>query len=123
MKLLLDTHTAVWWIEEDPQLSETALDLVIDESNEVLLSAAVVWEVGVKRSAGKLHVPGDLTALLAFDVSPLPITLEHAAAVEHLPRHHRDPFDRLLVAQAQAERAAIVSRDGMLKRYDVEVVW
>lgn len=124
MRLLLDTHAAVWWMTADARLSERAIDHVIDDSNEVLLSAAVIWEVAVKRSLGKLDLAGDLAeAVLGAGARPLPITLRHAAAVEHLPRHHGDPFDRLLVAQASEEGAAIVSRDEALRQYDVPVIW
>ncbi len=124
MRLLLDTHTAVWLLGKDARVSECALDHFADETNDVMLSAAVVWEVAVKRSLGKLDAPTDMVDQLAgVGVRPLPITLEHAAAVEALPPHHRDPFDRILVAQALGEGAAIVSRDEQLRRYDVTVIW
>lgn len=96
----------------------------MDPSNQVLLSAAVVWEVAIKRSLDKLEAPGGFaTTLVEAGAQPLPITLEHADAVEALPWHHRDPFDRILVAQAIAERAAIVSGDAALHPYGVTVVW
>lgn len=124
MRLLLDTHAAVWLLGNDARLSERAVDHFADDSNDVLLSAAVVWEVALKRSLGKLDAPTDMVNQLAgVGVRPLPITLEHAAAVETLPPHHRDPFDRILVAQAFSERAAIISRDEQLRRYDVTVIW
>jgi len=123
VRLLLDTHTAIWWRTSDARLSDTVIDELSDESNPVLLSAVVVWEAALKRSLGKLDVPEDLRTMLEFDVQPLPVTLEHAAMSEHLPWHHRDPFDRMLVAQAQVERATIVSADPKLRRYDVPVLW
>jgi PIN domain nuclease of toxin-antitoxin system len=84
----------------------------------------VVWEVAIKRSLGRLEAPTDFApTLLGAGVLALPVSLEHAAAVEHLPWHHRDPFDRMLVAQAAVERAAIVSRDAKLHPYDVTVIW
>ena len=84
----------------------------------------MVWEVAVKRSLGKLEAPAGFAAMLVgAGAQPLPVTLEHAAAVETLPWHHRDPFDRLLLAQAAIEGAALVSRDKSLGRYDVAVVW
>ncbi len=90
----------------------------------MLLSAAVVWEIAVKRSLGRLEAPDDLAAtLLTAGARPLAITLEHAAAVEALPWHHRDPFDRMLVAQAVHERAALVSQDEALHAYGVTLVW
>jgi len=98
--------------------------LVEATSHDVLLSAVVVWEVAIKRSLGKLEAPGDFAqTLLAVGAVPLPISLAHAAAVAELPWHHRDPFDRLLVAQAAIEAAVIVSGDDTLRPYGVPVVW
>jgi PIN domain nuclease of toxin-antitoxin system len=123
VKLLLDTHAALWWLSGEPVGAEAERQLS-DESNRVMLSAVVVWEVAIKRSLGKLDAPGNLVdVLLGAGAAPAPITLEHAATVESLPRHHRDPFDRLLVAQATVERAAIVSADPQLRAYDVPVLW
>lgn len=124
MKLLLDTHVALWWLADDDRVGGDAARQLGDASNRVLLSAAVAWEVAIKRSLGKLRAPAELTAtLLGAGVQPLPITLEHASAVEALPWHHRDPFDRLLVAQAIVERATIVSHDDRLRSYDVPIIW
>ncbi len=93
-------------------------------TSRVLLSAVVVWEVAIKRSLGKLEAPRDFAAtLLGAGAEALPVTLDHARAVEDLPWHHRDPFDRLLVAQALTERAHVVSSDDTLRRYGAEVVW
>jgi PIN domain nuclease of toxin-antitoxin system len=123
LKLLLDTHVVLWWLAGD-SVSEEAERQLADPTNRVLLSAAVVWEVAIKRSLGKLAAPADLVPVLTeAGAAATPITLEHAAAVEHLPPHHRDPFDRLLIAQAKVERAAIVSADPVLRAYDVPVVW
>ena len=124
MKLLLDTHAALWWLADDERLGAGAARQLADDSNRVLLSAAVVWEVAIKRSLGKLEAPPDLApTLLNAGVQPLAVTLDHAAAVETLPWHHRDPFDRMLVAQALAESATLVSRDARLEKYDVPLVW
>ena len=124
MKLLLDTHAALWWLADDERLGRDAARQLSDESNRVLLSAAVVWEVAIKRSLGKLDAPEDLTAtLLGAGAQPLPVTLDHAAAVEKLPWHHRDPFDRLLIAQALTEGASLISRDEPLGSYGVSVIW
>ena len=123
MKLLLDTHAALRWLAGEP-VGADAERLLSDDTNRVLLSAAVVWEVAIKRSLGKLEAPSGLVdALTGAGAGPMAITLEHAAAVEQLPLHHRDPFDRLLVAQARVEGAAIVSADQELRAYDVPVVW
>ena len=124
MRLILDTHAALWWLSGGSGFGATAEAELTDSSNQVLLSAAVVWEVAIKRSLGTLEAPDDLAStLLAGGAEPLPIGLEHAAAVERLPLHHRDPFDRLLVAQAIVERAALVSHDVAFSLYDVRVVW
>ena len=124
MKLLLDTHAAIWWLSDDARLGAAAAQQLRDDSNRVLLSAVVVWEAAIKRAIGKLATPGDLAAtLLSAGVLPLPIELEHAAAAGELPQHHRDPFDRMLIAQATIERATIVSSDEALRAYDVPVLW
>ncbi len=123
MKLLLDTHAALWWLAGEP-VGEEAERLLTDDTNRVLLSAAVVWEIAIKRSLGKLDAPSGLVeTLTSAGAAPMAITLEHAATVERLPHHHRDPFARLLVAQATVEGAAIVSADKQLRSYDVPVVW
>ena len=123
MKLLLDTHVALWWLAGEP-VSEEAERQLADPTNRVLLSAVVVWEVAIKRSLGKLEAPPDLVPVLRrAGAAASPLTLEHAAAVEHLPPHHRDPFDRLLIAQATIEHAAIVSADPEIRAYEVPVVW
>jgi PIN domain nuclease of toxin-antitoxin system len=124
VRLLLDTHAALWWLSDDTRLGEAAGRLLSDDTNQVLLSAAVVWEVAIKRSLGKLEAPEDFGGtLLAAGAQGLPVSVAHAAAVEHLPWHHRDPFDRILVVQAVAERATIVSRDAVLERYGVQLAW
>jgi PIN domain nuclease of toxin-antitoxin system len=124
LKLLLDTHAAMWFLGGDARLGDSAKRQLTDDTNQVLLSAAVVWEVAIKRSLGKLVVPEEyVSLLLGAGVQALPITVEHAAAVEGLPRHHRDPFDRMLVAQASIEGAALVSRDDALRPYGVTLVW
>jgi PIN domain nuclease of toxin-antitoxin system len=124
LKLLLDTHAALWFLSGDERLSENAKRHLTDDTNRVLLSAAVVWEVAIKRSLGKLAVPAEYVSLLLdAGVQPLAVSVAHAAGVEHLPPHHRDPFDRMLVAQAEIEGAAVISRDGALRPYDVTLIW
>jgi PIN domain nuclease of toxin-antitoxin system len=124
VRLLLDTHAALWWLAGDDRFGETAARQLTDAANQVLLSAAVVWEVSIKRSLGKLDAPADFAAvLLSVGTQPLPVTVEHATAVGELPWHHRDPFDRVLVAQATVERAVLVSGDEAFRRYGVPVVW
>jgi PIN domain nuclease of toxin-antitoxin system len=124
LNLLLDTHAALWFLSDDERLGAGAQRHLTDAANRVLLSAAVIWEIAIKRSSGKLVVSDEyLPLLLGAGVHALPVTIEHAAAVEGLPWHHRDPFDRMLVAQASIEGAAIVSRDDALRPYGVRLVW
>jgi PIN domain nuclease of toxin-antitoxin system len=124
VKLLLDTHAALWFLSGDERLGENARRHLTDASNTVLLSAAVVWEIAVKRALGKLAVPDSYLALLLdAGVQPLAISTAHAAGVEHLPPHHRDPFDRMLVSQATLEGGALVSRDDALRPYGITLVW
>jgi PIN domain nuclease of toxin-antitoxin system len=124
MRLLPDTHAALWLLGGDERLSRRAERLLKDASNEVLLSAAVVWEVAVKRSLGKLDAPeGFADLLLDAGAAPLGVSLEHAEAVAELPWHHRDPFDRMLVAQADLEQAVLVTSDARLSAYEVRIAW
>jgi PIN domain nuclease of toxin-antitoxin system len=123
VRLLLDTHAALWWLAGDARFGTAAAAQVEDGTNQVLLSAAVVWEVAMKRSLGKLRSPDDLAGtLVEAGAQPLDVRIEHAAAVERLPWHHRDPFDRLLVAQAQGEAATLVTADDALAAYDVPIM-
>lgn len=124
MRLLLDTHVALWWLSGEQPIGAGAERELADATNQVLLSAAVVWEVAIKRSLGKLNAPPDFAAtLIGAGAQPLPIGIEHAEAVAELPWHHRDPFDRLLIAQAITERATVVSRDELLTPYGVPLLW
>jgi PIN domain nuclease of toxin-antitoxin system len=124
VKLLLDTHAALWWLAGDERFGATAAGYLSDRANQVLLSAAVVWEVAIKRSLGKLEAPdGFADALLSGGALGLPVGLRHAAAVAELPWRHRDPFDRILVAQAQLEGAVVVTRDEAFDAYNVQVAW
>jgi PIN domain nuclease of toxin-antitoxin system len=124
VRLLLDTHAALWWLADDERLGPAAAEYVADSSNEVLLSAAVVWEVAIKRALGKLDVPDDFAVtLLGAGAVGLPVTLQHASAVAELPAHHRDPFDRMLIAQARLENAVLVSHDAALRAYGLPMAW
>ncbi len=124
MKLLLDTHAVLWFLSGDDRLSENARRHLTDDTNRVLLSAAVVWEIAIKRSLGKLVVPDEyLSLLLGAGVQSLAVSVEHASAVEHLPPHHRDPFARMLVAQATIEGGALITRDDALRPYGITLIW
>lgn len=123
MNLLLDTHALLWWLSDDPTLSEAARSAVADPENTVYLSAVVVWEMRIKQGIGKLDLPGDFEKVLdgqAF--SKLPVTVEHAHAIARLPEIHRDPFDRMLVAQATVESMTVVTRDRRIGEYGIDVV-
>ncbi|UGS34725.1 type II toxin-antitoxin system VapC family toxin [Capillimicrobium parvum] len=124
-RLLLDTNVAVWLLLGDRErVSATAVELLEDEHNQVALSAISVWEIAIKQSLGKLTIAdGWAAALGRLGFDPLPVTALHAEAVERLPWHHRDPFDRLLVAQASVDGHALVSADRRLAAYHVDVVW
>jgi PIN domain nuclease of toxin-antitoxin system len=116
---LADTHVILWSISDDRRLSEHYRAILASEA-VVFASAASVWEIAIKRSIGKLNVPDDLTTLLPrMRFQPLAITLQHANAVGSLPHHHGDPFDRLLIAQAQMEKLSILTADPHFARYDV----
>jgi PIN domain nuclease of toxin-antitoxin system len=125
---LLDTHAFLWWIGDDPRLSERAREVLSDGDNDLVFSAASGWEIAIKARLGRLHVPGDLNTYLFRQLtenytSVLPVHLSHALRVHALPEHHRDPFDRLLVAQAIVEEIPLLSADPRIARYPVEVVW
>lgn len=122
MDLLLDTHAFLWLIAGDARLPPSAQRL-IDSAAVVLLSAASVWEAELKRAAGRLAVPPLASAARAAGIGVLPITAEHAEAAAHLPLHHRDPFDRMLVAQAEVEALVLVSKDDAIRRYGAAVAW
>lgn len=125
MTLLLDTHLVLWWMAgEASRISKKALAALGSDGIEPIVSAVTVWEAAIKRGLGKLDAPADLLAQLELaGVELLPITARHADLVASLPPHHRDPFDRLLVAQATIEGLALVSHDESLREYDIEVVW
>lgn len=128
MRLIVDTHAFLWWIADDPALSRTARAAIAEPSNECLLSVASAWEIAIDVSLGKLELPGAVERFLPEQIAlngfgVLPVELAHATRVSVLPFHHRDPFDRLLVAQALESRATIVSADPVFRRYGVARIW
>ncbi len=123
MRLLLDTHALIWWLTASPELSAEVTSAIADPTNDVFVSAASAWEIGIKKAVGKLHAPDDLEAQIGRHAfTPLPISLRHGLTAGTLPDHHRDPFDRMLVAQARCEHLAVVTRDTDIPRYGVEVL-
>jgi PIN domain nuclease of toxin-antitoxin system len=120
MTLSLDTHVFLWWLDDPQLLSKAAREAIGDGGNIVYVSAAVVWEIAIKRALGKLDAPDDLeAAMISNRFLPLSVTMSHALAVESLPHHHRDPFDRLPIAQANFEGFHLVSRDRYVVQYSV----
>jgi PIN domain nuclease of toxin-antitoxin system len=121
--LLLDAHTVLWWLADDPALDPVARSAIADPTNEVLVSAASIWEIEIKRALGKLVAPGGLVGTIdAAGFAVLPITGQDAETAGALPAHHRDPFDRMLVAQADRVGAIVVSRDTALVAYGTDVL-
>ncbi|MGH7814571.1 MAG: type II toxin-antitoxin system VapC family toxin [Candidatus Binataceae bacterium] len=144
MRVLLDTHAFLWWIADHPRLSPRARELISAGSNEVFFSVASAWEIAIKSGLGRIPVPAGtgrfVVGKIEVDVKMgiswmirgeieangfevLPVLLNHALHVRILPHHHRDPFDRMLVAQAQLEKLPIVTADRQIARYEVEVLW
>lgn len=128
MNFLLDTHVFLWWITDDPRLSPRARRLIADGRNRIFLSAASGWEIAIKARLGRLELPDDperfiLNQLAVNAIDVLPVQMSHALHVYKLPDHHRDPFDRLLIAQAQLEKLRILTADAQFSKYAVEVIW
>ncbi len=122
-RLLLDTHAFIWWRESNPRLGGDARR-AITEAAVVYVSAATAWEAAIKASLGKLRLPASVeTGVAESGFERLPVTFGHAEAVARLPFHHRDPFDRMLVAQCLSERLALVTHDRRIEAYGIDVVW
>ena len=128
MRLLLDTHALLWFLLNDRQLSANSKSIIADSSNDVLVSPVSYWEIAVKINLGKYLLDQPFAEFIEQEFtknefSILPITLQHAAIVCTLPFHHRDPFDRLLIAQAMAENIPVLSNDTMFDKYSVKRLW
>jgi PIN domain nuclease of toxin-antitoxin system len=128
MRILLDTHTFLWWNEASPRLSKKALTLLADPANTLLLSVGSAWELGLKTQTGKMRLPESPsvyvpTRMAHYAMEALPVALAHVLTAESLPLHHRDPFDRLLIAQATVEGVPIVTGDPEFRRYAIRVLW
>jgi PIN domain nuclease of toxin-antitoxin system len=127
MKLLLDTHIFLWWILEDPRLPLAASEVIADSDNELYLSSASTWEMVIKSAIGKLSLPASPATfikdqLILNEITPLPITIEHTFALASLPMLHKDPFDRMLIAQTNYENLTLVTDDPTIKKYHVNVL-
>jgi PIN domain nuclease of toxin-antitoxin system len=128
MKVLLDTHAFLWWITDDPQLSIAARNIISNGENQIFLSAASGLEIAIKARLGKLKVPANVEQFIfeqmaANNFEVLPIKLSHAVHVYALPDHHRDPFDRLLISQAQLEDLSLITADAQIANYEVKTIW
>jgi len=128
MKVLIDTHTFLWWNTEDPLLSARAREIIADGQNEVFLSAASVWEITIKTAKGRLILPQPPALYISSRVSlyrfrSLPIQISHATHVFELPPYHHDPFDRMLIVQSQLESLPLVTKDEDIQKYDLETIW
>ena len=122
-KLLLDTHVVLWWLEEPDLLREVAREVIVHPESDVYVSVVSAWEMSIKSALGKLRIPDDLPHVLdANEFQVLDVRLSHAIGVRDLPAVHRDPFDRLLIAQARIEGLTIVTRDPRIREYDVPVL-
>lgn len=128
MKLLLDTHVFIWWDSEPARLSKKVLSLCSDPGNTLLLSVVSAWEMQIKMQLGKIKLDFPLQDIINEQrqdngLQIVPVELEHVLALQSLPAHHKDPFDRLLIAQARTENAALVSKDKAFLNYQIDLVW
>jgi PIN domain nuclease of toxin-antitoxin system len=128
VRILLDTHAFLWWIDEDRRLSARACELMEDGRNDLLFSVASGWEIAIKLGLGRIELPSPVDRFLSEQVTRnhmrvLPIELSHALRTADLPPLHRDPFDRLLVAQAQIEHLPILTADRQIAQYEVDAIW
>ena len=128
MKVLLDTHAFLWSITGDDRLSKTAEEIFLDPDNNLFFSAASFWEICIKMSLGKLSLKRGWFKTIQEEmrinaVQWLPVEMQHCDELTKLPFHHRDPFDRMLIAQAMAEDLQLLSRDGRLSAYEIELIW
>ncbi len=128
MRALLDTHAFLWWIGGDSRLSRRSREVIADPANQILFSAVSGWEIVEKARRNRLDLPADPQSFVAEQISingfgVLPLLLDHALHVYSLPAHHKDLFDRMLIAQAQAENIALLTADRAIARYSVQILW
>ena len=128
MKFLLDTQCWLWWFSQPEKLSTQAIEQIADETNQLWLSVASIWEIGIKVAIGKLPLPEQIddyifARMTLLGAKSLEISASHALRAAALPLHHRDPFDRMLIAQAQNEAMTLISADSTFSQYDVSILW
>lgn len=120
MRILLDTHFLLWWLDDAPELGDTARVVISQPENLIFYSAASLWELRIKESTGKLELPENFSAILQSEpFEALAVTIKHTEALRGLPLHHRDPFDRMLIAQAVSEKLTLLTRDEHIPLYEV----
>jgi PIN domain nuclease of toxin-antitoxin system len=123
MNILLDTHVLIWALENNPGLSDSARNSIIRAGNMVFVSSVSIWEIAIKKNLGKLETPDNLQEEIELHrFTPLQINFDHAELAGKLPDIHKDPFDRMLIAQAIIEKLTLVSRDKLIARYDVDIL-
>jgi PIN domain nuclease of toxin-antitoxin system len=128
MNLLLDTHAFLWWVTDDPQLSATVQSMIAEPNNTIYFSVISAWEIIIKYQSGKLKLPEPATTYISSrlttnNFSTLPVEIAHVMGVASLPNYHRDPFDRLLIAQSQVQQIPIATVDNLICQYPVTVIW
>lgn len=122
-RLMLDTHAVLWWLGDDPRLGPKARELIANPNNQIFVSAATAWVISIQKSPGKLEVPDGLDNVAEEEgFEKLPISFFHGERAGDLPAHHRDPFDRMLIAQSQAEGLEIITADNVFSKYGVRTV-
>jgi PIN domain nuclease of toxin-antitoxin system len=122
-RLLLDTHVLLWWLADNPALGRKARKLIADPRNEVFISAVTSWEIAIKKTAGKLEAPDDIDTIVEDEgFSKLPINLYHGEVAGKLPLHHKDPFDRMLIAQSITIPLVLMTNDDSIRQYDVQTL-
>jgi len=122
MNILLDTHTFLWHLQANQRLSTKKSEIIENKENKIYLSIASLWEIAIKSSLGKLEINGSINQLVPPEISILEINTEHIEKLRKLPFHHRDPFDRLIIAQSIVEKLIILTEDGNFKFYDVAIL-
>jgi PIN domain nuclease of toxin-antitoxin system len=128
MKALLDTHVFLWWIMDDPQLTTYIRKIISDSDNDLFFSAASCWEIAIKAQLGKLKLPAKSDIFISDQlatnaIQSLPVHSSHALHVFNLPSLHRDPFDRIIVAQAHLENIPVITSDSLISQYDIATIW
>jgi len=123
VNILLDTHVVIWALENNPTLAERAVNAIVDGNNMVFVSSISVWEISIKQKLGKLKAPNNLLEeIRGHRFTPLPINADHAQLAGQLPYIHKDPFDRMLIAQAIIEKLVLLTRDELIAKYDVSIL-